>query len=64
MTEVYKDATREQLMKNLLALQNLQQDGINVGSLPEDVWNQIVDYIKTDDTKKLAEVRERLKNES
>jgi hypothetical protein len=60
---IYQDQTRESLMKSLLELQNLQKDGINVGSLTKETWDQIVELIHSEDTEKLAEVRERLKTE-
>jgi len=56
------DQTRESLMKSLLELQNLQKDGIDVGSLSKETWDQIVELIHNEDSEKLAEVRERLKN--
>lgn len=50
-------------MKSLLELQNLTKDGIDVGLLSDEVWNQIVELIHNEDSEKLKEVRERLKNE-
>lgn len=59
--EIY-NATREHLCNSLSQLQRLQEEGVSVGSLPEEMWQRIVDLIELEDNEKLAEVREELKN--
>jgi hypothetical protein len=63
MTESYHDATREQLMQNLEQLQRLQAEGVNVGSLPEEVWQEIVECIEANDDECLERVRKELREE-
>ena len=60
MTEIYHDQTREQLMQSLENLQRLQQEGVNVGSLPEEMWNRIVEFIEEDDKEELENLRNEL----
>lgn len=49
-------------MNNLLQLQMLQDEGIRIGKLPDEVWDQIVDLIEREDEQKLAELRKELRS--
>ena len=56
------ESTREHLLKSLEELKKLQNEGVKVGSLSKEVWDNILELIHNEDSEKLAEVRERLKN--
>jgi hypothetical protein len=63
MTEIYHDVTRQALMQHLEQLQQLQAEGINIGVLDKETWDEIVELIETDDVRSLKIVREQLKEE-
>ena len=62
MTEtLIYESSREHLMKNIAELQKLQEDGINVGALEEEIWENMVELIRMEDSEKLGKLREELK---
>ena len=58
------DSTRETLMHNMQCLQELQNQGVSVGALKEETWEQIKDLIEGSDRqeckRKLGELRNEL----
>ena len=61
------DSTRETLMHNMQCLQELQNQGVSVGALKEETWEQIKDLIESSDRqmckRRLKELREEINKE-
>jgi len=54
------ESSREHMLKSLAELKKLQDDGISFGTLEEEVWEDIVELIKSEDEEKLEELRKEL----
>lgn len=62
MGEIIYDSTRESLFNSLFRLQRLQEEGVNVGNLADQTWEQVLDLVERSDEQKLTELRKELKD--
>ena len=58
---VIYDSVLDHLISQLAQYQRLQEEGINVGSMPEQTWNRILNVIEARDNVKLDNLRKELK---
>jgi len=53
--------TVDNLIQRISMLQRLQEEGIHVGTLPDKLWQEVVDLIEGGDCEKLGQLRQELK---